>query len=797
MPTKGIPRIYVPADGPIPASLMIVGEAPGEQEVKMKRGFVGPSGDELWGLIYRFLYLTRKSIYVTNTFHFPMEVPENKLTREDWIVARQGLAKEIDRVKPMVILALGAVATHALLPLTSDHDMETVNAIPHNLSVGFRGLDYQPVVIPSFHPAASFRDSSKLQYLVDAIKCTKDVMNGKRGAIDHPRIITDITSCQDQTHPSQLITALDTETLKTGDVYLIGVSSREGESAVVEMTDPKNIIRVMQHVRRPDVTTLLHNALFDIPVLAQVGIVPRRWIDTMTVAFLIQYLPLSLKELTYRLLNYTMPTYEDTVQGYSDLREAAQYDHDRVWQYAASDPSATLGIYNRMLPTWYAGMDNILQLDMDIQPIVITMMEQGIDVAGEQLNNLDIELEKQNFIRRIKIETIARKNGYSLPVETGKLKGTYFNPRSSMQLADLLYVKMGLGKGKKIKRTAGKKMSTNKKVLAIIKEEHPVVQLINDYKETATLQTSFLRSLQKHIQSDGRIHTDLSMTRIPHSGRFASSKPNLLAIPVRSDNGRKIRLAFVADEGYTFVSGDLSQIELRCLAHNSQDKEMLRVYRNDEDIHANTAMRVFGITSKSQLDDYKHRLPAKTCNFLICNLGTASALSRELISAGAGYEWTIDKCQDMIDAWFNAYPGVRKYLDGVGERAFAQGFITDMWGRKEILPQFFSGNEKTREEGVRIAANQQIQSGAQGIIKTIMRNVWDKSGREWARKGLVYPLLQIHDDYLNKARDEYVNDAAREINYWMENSTPQLTIPVKVGMKTGKVWGSMEKWEDK
>jgi len=204
-------------------------------------------------------------------------------------------------------------------------------------------------------------------------------------------------------------------------------------------------------------------------------------------------------------------------------------------------------------------------------------------------------------------------------------------------------------------------------------------------------------------------------------------------------------------------------------------------------------MRIFKITNPSLIDDYRHRLPSKTCNFLICNLGTAAALSRELISAGAGYEWTVDRCQDMIDSWFGAYPGVRKYLDGVGRLAFTQGFIVDMFGRREVLPQFYSSNERTREEGVRIACNQQIQAGAQGIIKTVMRNVWVKSGREWMEKGIAYPLIQLHDDYLIECRDDMIDDVVPVIRYEMENSVPWLTVPVKVGMKVGKVWGSMTK----
>jgi DNA polymerase-1 len=220
---------------------------------------------------------------------------------------------------------------------------------------------------------------------------------------------------------------------------------------------------------------------------------------------------------------------------------------------------------------------------------------------------------------------------------------------------------------------------------------------------------------------------------------------------------------------------------------------MLRIYQADEDIHTATAMKIFDISDPSKLDDYKHRIPAKTTNFLICNLGTSHALSRELIANGAGYGWTVDECQHLIDMWFTIYPTVKAYLDAIGRQAYTQGFITDMFGRREIVPQFFSDNERTREEGVRIACNQRIQSGAQNIIKRAMRNVWTKYGIVWLRKGIVYPVLQVHDDLIVACKDEHVDEVAPLIRYEMEHSAPQMSIPVKVGMKAGKVWGSMKK----
>jgi DNA polymerase-1 len=763
---------------------MVVGEAPGEVEVKMRAGFVGPSGDELWHMIYTYCHTTRHDVRVTNVFHWPLETQFNKVPQIELYMALRELHRDIEVTQPMVILALGAIATHCLLPDTASHDMETVNAIPHHLP----GTDI--IVVPSFHPAATFRDSSKLQYLINACKVTYACMTGRESVVDRIPIHTAETPLE--THIQSNLVALDTETLNNGGTYIVGVSAIEGQAALIfPETEPVKSRLLQSHVSNPSTLTLLHNALFDLPTLASVGITPARWYDTMTIAFLLQYLPLSLKELSYRLLARIMREYEEVVGDYPDLSYVP--DRESVFQYAGGDPNATLAIYNILCSLWYDRMQDVLELDMAIQPMVVEMMKRGFLIDREHLMTMDNDLAAENYVRLLNIQKIAKEYGFNMPVTSGKNKGMTFNPRSSKQLEELLYNKLKLGKGKKIKKTSTRHLSTSKKMTALIKEEHPIVALIDKYKETATLQTSFLKSLQKHIQPDGCIHTDLSMTRIPHSGRFAASKPNLLAIPVRSDNGRKIREAFIAHDGYTYVSADLSQIELRVLAHNSQDATMLRVYREDKDIHANTAMEAFNIHDPKLIDDYKHRLPSKTTNFLICNLGTAQALSRELITAGAGPEWTVERCQEFIDKWFRIYGSVKGYLEGVGRLAYSLGYVTDMFGRREYIPQIYSCNDRTREEGIRIACNQRIQSGAQGIIKTIMRNVWEKYGRLWVRYGLAYPVLQIHDDLIHEVRDNMVEEAVYKVKDAMEHSVPQLSVPVKVGIKTGKVWGTMEK----
>jgi len=794
-PTVGIPDKWVGSSGPVPAEVLLVGEAPGLAEVRTGRPFSGPSGEEIDNVLWRFAKISRSDVRVTNVFPWPLQKPEKKVTEEEWGEARERLAYEIDLVRPKAILACGGVAIHALLPdLRLKHDMETLNALPQYAPGTVIPADTgRVIIVPSFHPAASLRDSSKLQYLINACKALRDVLSGRAMPVVEWAKETASTSITEQIKAISGLLALDTETFLDNSAYIVSVSAREEEAAMSYAWESDKIEAIASAVADPSVTVLLHNALFDLPVLWSLGIVPMRWLDTMSIAFLIQCLPLSLKELAFRLLHMKMRTYEDVVvkPGYTDLSDVPEPER---MAYALADPDATLRIYNKMLPFWYSRMDENLQRDMDIQPMVISMMQRGIKATKQHFLDLEEEFMAKNYMRQLDIENFALSYGFTTPERSGKNKGMTFNPRSAPQIADLLYTKMRLAtRDRKIKKSPlTGRLSTGKKMLAKIKDT-PIVNTIIEYKETATLISNFVHKLPKHIHEDGRIHTDLSMTRILHSGRFASTKPNLLAIPIRNDNGRRIREGFVASEGFTFISNDLSQIELRCMAHISQDAKMLDVYRTDKDIHTNTGMEIFKISDPKDLDDYKHRIPSKTTNFGIANGISPQGLSRELIPI-AGPSWTVEVCAKFIDAWFNVYPGVKEHLDRTGVMATRYGYIQDMWGRREYIPQVYSTFDETVAEGIRIAGNQLIQAGAQGIIKEIMRNVWVKYGELWMNCDIAYPILQIHDDLLYECRDKYVKEVGETILYEMSNSVKWMSVPVKAETKTGKVWAKLDKW---
>jgi DNA polymerase I len=782
----------VPPDGPTDAAVMVVGEAPGKTEIKQRRPLVGASGLELWEQLYNYALLPMSSCYITNTFLYPFERLEKSITPDEWSEARLQLYDDIRFVQPKVILSLGSIATHALLPeacyLNGDwYAMETMNALPHYYITPF-GEQTSIIVVPSFHPAAAFRSSDKLGYLINACKALKEVLRGRLLPLPTPSPIT-LTPLSD--HLTGPLIALDTEYRQNGSTIIVGASSAEGSASVTWRYEKSNLEKLARFCGQDSVTVLLHNALADLPALSQAGIRPRRWLDTMSIAFLVQYLPLGLKELAYRLGKRRMRTYEEVVGSYQDL--ACVPDKDSVNRYAGDDPEATLMCYKRMLSMWYTGMESILQLDMDVQPMILAMMQRGIKADKRFFANLDQEFEDKNFLRSLEIEEFAATLGFTTPVKSGKNKGKTFNPRSTSQLRELLYEKMNLNDGVEIKKTAiAGNLSTGRKYLARIKDKAPIVRLINDYKETATLRSNFVAKIPKFIARDGRVHTDFSMVRVLHSGRLASKNPNLLGIPVRSDDGRRIREGFIAPDGWTFISIDLSQIELRILAHISQDVKMLDVYRNGRDIHENTGMEIFKIKDPAMLDKYKHRIPSKTTNFLIANTGTASALSRELISVTGDSSWDIDRCQGFIDSWFRVYAGVENHLDKTARSIRNLGYIEDMFGRREYLPQVYSAFPRIAEEGIRIGCNQLIQAGAQGVMKTIMRNIWTRHMIEWITDNICYPLIQIHDNLVAEVRDDMVGYVGDAMMQEFETAAPWVSVPIKAEMEVGKTWGGLK-----
>lgn len=779
--------------GPQPSSLMIVGEAPGPVEVREDKPFCGRVGVELDNLLMKMIQVSRDDCFVTNMVRYQLPDGQKHISHEDWDMFSTMLKQDIINTQPSVILSLGAIASRFFMsdgPPQRTHGkkhkslddgeditdtsgtwwtVETINAMPHWYHDG----DYKCIVIPCYHPTAALKDPSRYPWLEDAFMAVREALRGNLV----PLSVASPTCVSDTELNLGSVVAIDTELYANGSLYTVQASSYEGESTVIlagSVPGHRMLSALADHVSDPSVTTLLHNAMFDLPLLAGAGIHPSHWIDTMQVAFLLQTLPLGLKQLAYRLLNLKMRKYSDVVGDYPDLSFVGW---NNVLEYAGTDPDATLRVFNAMLPMWYDRMGAILDRDMGIQPMIMSMMNRGLLLDTKYVQDVHGDFVVRMLELRAKIEKYAWEG---------------FNPGSGDQLAKLLYDQLGLARGKNLRKTKAtdKKPSrykTDAKTLKKLIGSHPIIDLTKQWKEVKDLATKYTGVLPSLVNGDGRIHAKISMIRVPHSGRLAISQPNLMAQPSKTEDGLRIRNCYVAPPGYKLVAIDQSQIEVRVMAHVSQDEQLLWAFRNDIDIHTASAMAAFRLPTADMVQP-RQRKAAKAVTF-----GVIYGISGKGLAETIGDGWTENQCDNMIYGWFQIYMGVKQYIENVITHVKRYGWIEDLHGRRTRFPDIKSAYSDIREAAGRKAVNQTIQGGAQGIIKQSMVDM-TPIVMEWKRWDLVHPLLQIHDELLFEVREDFIDVMVPVVMYYMENAV-KLSIPTTVECKVGERWGSMKKWE--
>lgn len=638
--------------------------------------------------------------------------------------------------------------------------------------------------------------------------------------------------------------AIDTETLGLGGApWSVQYSLRPGSGTWVSADDAQRLAQLNRVVGNPRVLTVVHNALFDLRVMAELGVYPAHVLDTMIMAYLLGEDSLKLKVLAYRYAGMEMRTYEEVVEpesarlalpwleqvaamewpdsepvieenpdgtvrvrqpqnlskrlgrflkryaagtakkglveywddkkmdadremvepvlGTIPVATLADVDRAAAVAYACSDSDATMRIfpplYDRIVQ---AGMVNVLERDMAVLPMVVEMMQTGMGIDRDYLIRLgaELELDAERLHRGI-----------------NRMAGGYLNPGSPPQVLAAL-IKRGL----EIRSTEATELDKHR--------GDELVRLVQDCRAARKLKSTYADVLPTKADRHGRIHTSLSATRTA-TGRYASSNPNIQNIPVRTEMGRKIRDGFVAGEGNSLISIDLSQIELRYAAHESQDPTMMEAYWTGKDIHRETAMAMFGIAA-NQVDPYKHRRPAKVVNFGVIYFISAPGLLVRFYHEDIT-DFTVDDCAAFIEAWRNKYLGYFEWAEETKAYAIRHGYVVDMFGRRRYVPEVYSADARIREGGYREAINGPIQSGAGGFLKEAMRLVWVRL-LEWRKSGgLVLPLMQIHDELMFEVEDALVDAVVYEFAPTIAHAV-ELTVPVEVGVKVGKRWGSMK-----
>ncbi|MDR2631490.1 MAG: DNA polymerase I [Spirochaetaceae bacterium] len=509
----------------------------------------------------------------------------------------------------------------------------------------------------------------------------------------------------------------------------------------------------------PAMTIAAHNAKYDYKVSRGWGIPRWRckiW-DTMVAAWVDdpERNNYSLDSLAAFRFNVTTLAYNDVVPKGSTFDTVPL---ETAVRYSGEDADLTLRmkqfLEERLVKAGSLGL--FLDLEMPLLPILAEMEGAGIKVEGKVLRDYGAELSGE--LERIQGETY-------------KLVGHEFNLASTKQLQEVLFTERKLKPGKKTKTG----YSTDVAVLEELAREDPVPALILRHRTLAKLKSTYVDTLADLADSQGRIHTHFVQTGTA-TGRLSSREPNLQNIPIRDEEGRRIREAFIAAPGQVLISADYSQIELVVLAHLSEDENLIAAFTEGKDVHARTAALIFGV-AEDEVKPAERRI-AKTINFGVMYGMSAFRLSNEL-----GISRT--SAAAFIETYFKTYRGIRVFIDELIKKTEETGYASTILGRRRYIPAINSRNKTEKAAAERVAVNTPIQGSAADIVKTAMLNL-DKALT--AQKSPARLLLQVHDELILEVPKDHAAEAAELVRREMEKAVT-LKVPLRVSVETGKRWG--------
>ncbi len=505
------------------------------------------------------------------------------------------------------------------------------------------------------------------------------------------------------------------------------------------------------------------NLKYEIIVFSNYGInMSGIYFDTMLASHLLDSSRQSYKldKLSQVFLGHTMISYDDVTKTGKDRLEFADVSIEDAREYSCEDSDVSMKLYKILY-------DKLVESDLEhtffekvmkIVPVLAKMEMNGVLIKKEILNLLSEEFQKD-------LEEIT--------CTIHSLAGGEFNIDSPIQLREILFDKLGLEIKKKTKTG---EPSTDHEVLVDLSKHHDLPLSVLKYRELAKLKSTYIDSLPRLVNPrTGRLHTSYNPVGTS-TGRLSSSDPNLQNIPVRSFEGRKIRKAFVPAQEYIFLSADYSQIELRLLAHFSQDAKLIATFANDGDIHAKTASEIFSV-SEDEVSKDMRRL-AKDINFGIIYGISPFGLSKRL-------GITVAQSKIYIDEYFSRYPAVKNYMQNSVSETRSRGYAMTIIGRRRSIPQLSSKNRAQRGLGERAAINTPIQGSAADIINLAMINI----NRE-IRSSHCKMILQVHDELIFEIREEAVQGFKGKIKTEMENAY-RLSVPLKVDMAEGNNWAEV------
>jgi DNA polymerase-1 len=604
------------------------------------------------------------------------------------------------------------------------------------------------------------------------------------------RVVNDKKSLADLVNKlrSAKVISFDTETTSTDQMQadLVGISlavvGNEGWYIPVghraELGQQLPIEEVIKAIKEPltdpKIPKIGHNIKYDYVMLARYGLAPSPLaFDSMIAEWLTNPTShnLGLKNLAWVRLDFRMTEITALIGKGKNQISMEQVPIEKAAPYAAMDAIAVV----RLLPGLQAELKSnealklFDEIEMPLVPVIANMEMTGIAVDINFLKNMSAEIQsRMNDLENSVFEHV----------------GEQFNLNSTQQLSDALFNKLKLSPPDRTRRTAAGNYSTSAEVLESLRTEHPVVELVLEYRELSKLKSTYLDALPAQVNPrTGRIHTSYNQAGSV-TGRIASSDPNLQNIPIRTELGRQVREAFIAAEGYSLLSVDYSQVELRIAAHMSNDKAMLAAFRADEDIHAATAAAILSKTINQVTKE--ERRHAKAINFGLLYGMSPYGLTRTS-------DLTLAEAEDFVQAYFKQFPGVKGYLDNMRRLAAQQGYVETLLGRRRYFPGLKSGgNQVTRAREEREAINAPIQGTAADIMKLAMIRV-ATALQENNLKG--HMMLQVHDELVLECPQSELKKTARIVRSMMENAY-NLAIPLKTEARYGRNWGDLSILEE-
>ncbi len=541
-----------------------------------------------------------------------------------------------------------------------------------------------------------------------------------------------------------------------GVAFYVSVDSEQG-------IKKKRVIEILQPLfTNENILKIAHNYKFDYMILRRSDMnLQGKAFDTMLAAYLIDAnQKLKMDDLARKYLNYDPIPLTDLIGSGRKQKTMDELPADKITVYACEDADVTLQLYKKL--------SDILEED-ELKDIAESLEFPLMDVLAKmEMNGILVDREMLN-----QFSEVLRDDLLELEQKIYDLAGTEFNINSPQQLGEVLFDRMGLPAGKKTKTG---QYSTAESVLKKLAPDYDVPELILEYRAISKLKSTYVDALPKLIHEEtGRIHTDFNQC-VAATGRLSSSNPNLQNIPIRTKRGREIRKAFIADESYKLLSADYSQVELRVIASIAEDENMIRAFKEGEDIHSRTAKEIFDLDSIDEVTP-DHRRKAKEVNF-----GIPYGVSAYGLASRLGIN--NDEGKKMIDQYFNRFPGILRYINETKQYAKEHGYVKTLMGRRRYIPDINSSNWNVRSFAERTAINMPIQGTAADIIKVAMINIQDFIDEHNLGTRM---LLQVHDELIFEIPDNEQDTVPSKLKELMEKAC-KIEVPLKVDMGLAENW---------